>query len=114
MQRPPLAAKLAQRPPDEDGQVDADELHELAEEFPQLWKGAQIHRFTAIPPHYQFVTIPFERAGIVVSDGTSALHDDLPRRHLADRPELFLADNLTLALIDDAQCVVLQLTHPLI
>lgn len=63
----PVKVPASDKPP-----IGAKELNRLAENFPSLWKGADIYRFPALPHHYRVTIIAAARAGIVVSPLTAA------------------------------------------
>jgi len=65
--------------------IQGAELGGLANEHPSLWKGADVWRIGALPPHYKVVALAVARAGVVVSRVVTATLDATPRRPLAGR-----------------------------
>ena len=51
----------------DDPVVTAGDLRSLAQEFPTLWKGADVYRFPLLPHHYRVTVLATARAGVVVS-----------------------------------------------
>ncbi|WP_152536187.1 hypothetical protein [Mesorhizobium loti] len=58
----PKVDKLA-----DDPVITAGDLRSLAQEFPTLWKGADVYRFPLLPHHYRVTVLATARAGVVVS-----------------------------------------------
>ena len=68
-------------------QITGPIIGEIAQLYPQLWKGAEIKRLDPIPPQYKLVTLAAERAGAVVSPVSAVVQEDLPRRALESRQD---------------------------
>jgi hypothetical protein len=87
----PLPTRLpepAKRPVDDPAkQITGPIVGEIAQLYPQLWKGAEIKRLDPLPPQYKLLTLAAERAGAVVSPVSAVVQDDLPRRALAGRQD---------------------------
>lgn len=57
-------------------------LAQYASTYPSLWKGAEIFGVKTIPPHYRMLAMAVARAGVVVSNISFTMQDDLPRKPL--------------------------------
>jgi hypothetical protein len=113
---PERPASFATRP---EAPVHIGEKHiaRLAQEVPRLWQGADVWHIPMLPSHYKAIALASQRGGIVVSEVTTVVADDLPRAPLAGRTEpLFPADSVKLELRRDAegQPVRLVVRHPLV
>ncbi len=100
--------------PDDGHQITGTVVAEVAKDYPSLWKGADIWRVAPIPPHYRLIALASVRAGVVVSNISSVVQDDLPRKALEGRAtELFPGTRVTFER-DPGGPARLVLTHPLI
>ncbi|HWJ41088.1 MAG TPA: hypothetical protein VNT29_08135 [Candidatus Limnocylindrales bacterium] len=97
----------------DDVQIDGAAIRALADEYPGLWKGADIWRIAPIPPHYRLIALASERAGIVVSDVVKVVQEEQPRRRLQDHQ--FAEKAIALSFIRDGSARArLVIRHPLI
>lgn len=90
--------------------LSADRLGKLAHDIPVLWKGAEVITWRPVPPQYKVLALAVARAGIVVSNLSSVLQDDLPRKPLYDSHALETGHkpSLSLALRGGASEFVLR------
>lgn len=59
-------------------------LATLSENYPGLWKGAEVFAFTTPPPQYRMAALAVARGGISLSNITSVLQDDFPRAPMSE------------------------------
>jgi len=102
--------------PDVVRQISGDDVGKLAAELPNLWKGADIWQIPPIPPHYRLIALASERAGIVVSDVTAVVQEEMPREKLEGRVDKLLPEAKVslLVLRDEGKKARLALRHPTI
>lgn len=79
---PPRVPALAAQSPDGTAGIEGNDLGELAQRYPSLWKGADVWRVGQLPAHYRVTALAVARAGLVVSRVVSAVQDASPRRAL--------------------------------
>lgn len=88
-----LPSRIGQLPtrPEKGSEValmDANALRDHARQSPSLWKGAEVYGFLPLPPHYRMLALAVARAGVVVSDISAVVQDDLPRKPLRGQEEV--------------------------
>lgn len=112
----PAAAAGAPVIPADGKQITGGDINGLANDFPSLWKGADVWRVPTIPPHYRLIAFASERAGIVVSDVTTVAQEEMPRKKLENRQDELLPEKqITLTIVrEDKKRARLVLQHPLL
>ncbi len=112
-----LPARIAPNlvgPPADTPNLTGTVVGEIARDYPTLWKGADIWRVAPVPPHYKIVALASERAGVVVSDVTTVVQDDLPRRPLASRESDLFPVKPAATLVKAGETARLQISHRLL
>lgn len=95
----------------------AADLRDYARRLPTLWKGAEVFGFLPVPPHYRMLALAVARAGVVVSNISAVVQDDLPRKPLRGRVDVLKTGGACpqlVLLIDDNESTRYCLHHRLV